>query len=57
MPSQRAKRKLESIKLETLETDAPKAIRAARQRGGVRVVDSLGVELFRLSIPSTPLPE
>jgi hypothetical protein len=55
--SQRAKRKLESINHETLKTDAPKAIRAARQRGGVRVVDNLGVLLFRLSIPSTPLPD
>jgi hypothetical protein len=57
MAPPRAKRKLESISLDTLKSDGATAIRAARQRGGVRVVNSVGVELFRLSIPSTPLPE
>ena len=50
-------RRIQEIRIETLKTDADLATRAARQRGGVRVVDELGQLLFRLTIPTTPLPE
>ena len=46
-----------SFAIKTLKLDATKAIQAARQPGGVRVVDDNGKLRFRLSLPSTPLPE
>jgi hypothetical protein len=52
-----ARKRIEQLELETLKTDSELAIRAARQRGGVRVVDGLGRLLFHLTIPTTPLPE
>jgi hypothetical protein len=50
-------RKIESIELGTLRDDPDLAVRAAGQPGGVRVVDGDGRLLFRMSIPSDPLPE
>jgi hypothetical protein len=46
-----------SVSIKTLKLDATKVILAARRPGGVRVVDDNGKLRFRLSIPSTPLPE
>jgi hypothetical protein len=50
-------KRIEQLTLQTLKTNSDLAIRAARQRGGVRVVDGLGRLLFHLTIPTTPLPE
>ena len=48
-------KRVRSILLSLLKADPAKASKAARQRGGVSIVDENGVERFRLWIPSEPL--
>jgi hypothetical protein len=49
------RRRIDSVLLVTLKRNPRLVTRAARRRGGVRVVDESGKLLFSLWIPSTPL--
>jgi len=55
--TRRGKQQQNSIRLDTLNTEAARAVEAARRPGGVSVVDARGTVRFQLSIPSTPLPK
>jgi hypothetical protein len=57
MSNRRPKQPPATVRLEALKSDGATVTNAAKQPGGVRVVDARGTEVFRLSIPTTPLPE
>jgi hypothetical protein len=57
MPTIRRGKQQRSIRLDMLNTEARRAVEAARRPGGVSVVDAHGTVRFQLSIPSTPLPK
>lgn len=49
-------RRIPTVTLAQMDANDPIVMRAARQPGGVSVVDEHGVHRFRLSVPSKPLP-
>ncbi len=51
------RRRIRTIKLDDLNANPERTGRAARQPGGVQVVDADGRHIFRLVIPCSPLPD